>query len=362
MRADELQGLLQEIGLQNVRRHTGRKGTNFMVCCPFHGERKPSCGVVLEGRDVYGQCYSCKETFSLPKLVGQCLTLSIYEAIIWLQEKYNVHFREFQASEKALRKYDEAVDDEVKRFTRHELPYVKLAPYRSGKETHGYFFNRGFTNTDAKLHMIGWDRIRKRITIPVFHPDGILCGFSGRAVLEQKIELPDGRKVTNPAYTKVYGESPKYYIYDNFPISEVLYGSHNFRSVNNGTHAKPRKRAIIVEGMFDRIWMYKTGFAEALGIIVAKMSMDRKNGQSTQAQILHKLGVEDVYFMHDNDEAGEVGKEVAHEILKDDFRCFDMEYPEDFKDPVGMTRIDIELMIENSWLYGRKKGRLRRYE
>lgn len=349
MRESELLEVLQEIGLRKVRKHVGRKGVNYQFCCPFHIESKPSAGIVLENNSAYGQCFSCKETFSVAKLVAKMLDVSIYEGTIWLQEKYNVTFRYFEADEKTLRRYDDATEGRIETFQRHELPYFKLAPFRSGKETHSYFFERGFDWDDVREHMIGWDRALKRVTIPVFHPDGVLCGFSGRAVLEQKI---DGR--LNPAYKRLYGDRPKYYIYDNFPISQVLYGSHNYKS--------NRKRAIIVEGMFDRIWMYKQGFPEALSIIVAKMSNDHTMDMSHQKNILHKLGVEEVIFAHDNDEAGQVGKEVAYDILKNDFMCFDTQYPDDFKDPVGMSRQQIQSMIDNKWRYGRQKGRLRRYE
>lgn len=342
--------LKYDIGLDKVRKHVGRKGTNFMFCCPFHGESKPSAGILIDSHgESYGQCYSCEETFSLGKLVAHMKGLTVQEGINYVEEKFGVEFRDKVVGRDKLKRYEEAQDDKEEATKRFELPHFKLAPFRSGKETHKYFFERGFTKQTVKEAMIGWDRVRKRVTIPIFHRDGVLCGFTGRAVLEQK--LNSGRH--NPAYLKVYGNQPKYYIYDNFPIGEVMYGSHEFESADD--------TAIIVEGTFDRLWLRQLGYTNVLSIIIAKMSMDKRTGVSAQAQILHELGVKRVIFMHDNDDAGEVGKKVAHKILRNDFVCLDAKYPEGWKDPLGdedhppLTNKQVDKMISSAKAYGRKE-------
>lgn len=342
-----MESLLRDIGLDKVKKHTGRKGSNFMFCCPFHGEKRPSAGIVVTHDGGYGQCYSCDETFSLVKLVGHVLGLNFPDAKSWLEERYNVDFREFSSDEtRRIKRYEEYFEIQEKsgEKIRHELPRVELAPFRSGKETHKYFFERGFDFNDVQRHMVGWDRVRKRVTIPIFHPDGVLAGFTGRAVLEPKRK---GRP--NPKYIKAYGSLPKYYIYDNFPIGEVLYGSHDFKA-DDGT-------ALIVEGPLDIMWLHKLGFNNVLCTIVAKMSMDKKTGFSTQKEIMMQLGVKKVIFMQDNDDAGRVGKKLANEILSPDIVCYDTEYPDEWNDPVGMSRKQIETMLSNKHRYGKTKLR-----
>jgi DNA primase len=340
-----------DLGLDRVRRLNGRKGINFQFCCPFHGETKPSAAVLVNNDGVFGQCFSCKETFGLPKLIAHVQDIEIDEAISYLEEKFNVSMKSTVVGRKKLRRYEETQEVVEKKQKRFELPRVKLAPYRSGKETHKYIFERGFTKKTVKEAMIGWDRKLKRITIPVFHKDGVLAGIIGRAVLDNKIKK-NGKMRDNPAYIKMYGNSPKYFIYDNFPIGEVLYGSHEFYSEDD--------TAIIVEGTLDRLWMKQQGFTNVLSIIIAKMAYNEKTGASVQRDILHSLGVKRVIFMHDNDEAGEVGKEVAYEILKNDFICLEVKYPEDFKDPVGLSRKKLDKIIAGAKKYGRKE--LRRVE
>jgi 5S rRNA maturation endonuclease (ribonuclease M5) len=316
--------------------------TLCFVVSPFHGERKPSAGILLEG---YGQCYSCEETFSLAKLVAHVQGTSMEDGISYIEEKFNVDMKGTIVNKDKLRRYDDIIEEQEEKPKRFVLPRVKLAPHRSGKQTHKYFFERGFTKKTVKECLIGWDRVRKRVTIPIFHPDGELAGIIGRAVLEQKTK----------AYRKVYGNQPKYYIYDNFPIGEVLYGSHEFHSDDD--------TAILVEGTLDRLWLRELGYTNVLSIIIAKMAIDKRSGTSTQAEILHALGVKKVVFMHDADDAGEVGKSVAYNILKGEFMCYNTEYPEGWKDPLGdkehppLTNEQVDEMLENKVLYGRKKMR-----
>lgn len=322
-----------------------------MFCCPFHGETKPSAGILNSSDGAFGQCYSCEETFSLQKLYAHVKDIEMDEAVGEIEEKFNVEMKSTVIGKSRLKRYDDLIEAKKEVAKRFELPRYKLAPFRSGKETHKYFFERGFTKQTVQEAMIGWDRVKKRVTIPIFHRDGALAGFTGRAVLEQK--LPSGK--VNPKYKKIYGNQPKYYIYENFPIGEVLYGSHEFESEDD--------TAIIVEGTLDRLWLRQLGFTNVLSIIIAKMAIDKKSGVSYQSQILHELGVKRVIFMHDNDEAGEVGKKVAYDILKGDFVCLDTEYPEGWKDPLGddehpaLTYEQVEQMIEDARAYGRKELR-----
>lgn len=349
----ELEKVLKyDLQLDKVKSHTGRKGKNFQFCCPFHGENRPSAGILMDSDgSMYGQCYTCEETFTLPKLYAFVKDISIMEAIDELEEEYRSEIRTEIFGIDKVKSYDESRKEKV--YTRTELPTIKLAPYRSGKETHNYFFDRGFNDRDVKENKIGWDSKKKRITIPIFHSDGTLSGFSGRAVLEQK--LPSGK--LSKKYMEHYGEEPKYFIYNNFPIGEVLYGSHDF--------PEGEKTAILVEGLFDRIWMKKMGYSNALSTIIAKMSRN-SDGSSHQKEILQKLGVKNVIFMHDNDEAGRVGKQIAYEILKDDFTCYDTKYPDGWDDVMGdskhppMTKKQLEKMLSGKTVYGKKK--VRRYE
>lgn len=225
-------------------------------------------------------------------------------------------------------------DEEENTPKRHELPLFKIAPFRSGKETHEYFFKRGFTKETAKKFMIGWDAVRNRVTIPVFWQDGVLCGIIGRAVLEEK---KNGNH--NPSYMKVYnGEnSPKYYIYENFPVGDIVFPLPHFELVNH--------TVILVEGQFDAMWLHQLGYPNALSTLGAKLS-------PKQVELLHYLGVKKVVLMKDNDKTGMESCERDYKLLKGEFIVYGVTYPERKKDPQMLTAQEVGDMLNEKYPYG----------
>lgn len=318
----------------------GHRGTNLMFCCPYHGESNPSAGLLVDGANAYGQCFACGEKFTLEKLYADMLGISFGRAVDAISDKFNAVKRDKILNAHKVQDYDNLVHHKQEEGKPFVLPMSYIAPFKSGKVAHKYLLERGFTKQTIKDCLIGWDKVRKRITVPVFHEDGLLLGVIGRAVIGND---------KSAAYKKVYGEAPKYLVYEKFPIAQALFGCHEF--------PQGEKTALIVEGTLDRVWMRQLGFLNAMSIIVAKMGKDRRTGRSFQAEILQRLGVTHVVFMHDDDDAGREGKALAYEYLKHDFVCYDTQFPEGFKDPVGMTREQVEDMIARKTLYGRKKLR-----
>lgn len=355
LNVDELQLVLEELGLERIRKINGRKGVNFQFCCPFHGERRPSAGLLIDDSgSMYGQCYTCKETFGLPKLFAHTRQIEIRDAIDELEERFRSEKVSTIYNSGNLKTYEDVEEESHSGKKRRELKKSELAPYRSGKETHQYYFDRGFDDDDVAMFKIGWDRTRKRITIPLFHADGVLAGFSGRAVLDNK--LPNGK--LSKKYKKYYGEEPKYYLYDHVPIGELLYLSHLFPKGETDT-------AILVEGLLDAQWFHKQGFPNTMATIIAKMTVLR-GGDCPQKDILHSLGVKKVILFLDDDEAGKVGEELANKILKDDFVVLKAKYPTGYKDVLGddehspMTAKQLKRAIDKAERFGKKK--LVRYE
>ena len=57
-----------------------------------------------------------------------------------------------------------------------------LAPFKSGKETYQYFFDRGFDEETMEIFQIGYDILHRTVTVPVFWEDGTLAGIVGRYI------------------------------------------------------------------------------------------------------------------------------------------------------------------------------------
>lgn len=310
---------------------------------PFHGETRPSCGI-----NVYtevGYCFACDTSFNLTKLVAHCLDIPPYKALIYLEDKYGWEMKDIAPPKGVMRIDDEEDDIEVNK--RFELPKVYIAPFKSGKATHEYFFERGFTKDTVKKFKIGWDAKRMRVTIPVFWEDGALCGVIGRAVLEMKNK--DG--TPNREFFRVYKSSEyndtKYHIYEKFPVGDILFPLPQFKPIN-GT-------AILVEGQFDCMWMHQLEYCNTLSGLGSKLKFNKRLNESKQIEILKTLGIDTIILMKDNDEAGIKGAQHDYELLKNDFRVLTVKYPKGKTDPQMLTKEEADRMIRKAKPFGFKK-------
>lgn len=337
---EKMKLILRELGIQGDRNGLYKdSGDNIQACCPFHGETRPSCGInVYEG---IGKCFACEETFNLPKLVAHCLDYTTrdggynyFKAEQWLEERFNIECKECDISHFGCLR----IEDEEEANIRFELPKAYIAPFKSGKVTHNYFFARGFTKETAKKFMIGWDKKKNRVTIPVFWGDGALAGVIGRAVLEMK----DSQGRRNPSFNKVYqmGNDTKYHIYENFPVGDVLFPLPHFKPREDGL-------AVLVEGQFDSMWLHQLGFSFVLSTLGSKMPYNKRANRCKQAELLSSLGVTKVLLLRDDDEAGQKGAEHDAQILKGDFRVFKSNFPEGKTDPQQLNAKEFENILKN---------------
>lgn len=314
----------------------------------FHGERRPSAGIhVYEGM---GNCFACGKTFSLAELVAECMDFKLvdgsynyFKANMWLEEKFNVEYKVIDPDSKIIRLDDEDSSANALGANRNpdtgrfELPNYYIAPFRSGKQTHNYFFERGFTKETVKTFKVGWDAVRMRVTVPVFWKDGTLCGVIGRVVLPEKINGKFSKK-----YKRVYkvGNETRYFIYENFPTGEILFPLPQF---------KPRKDglAVLVEGQYDCMWLHQLGFHFVLSTLGSKLAYDNKLKVSEQVELLKELGVKKVLLLRDNDEAGQKGNEHDYKLLKHDFAVYKTEYPKGVSDPKELTKKEFIRMLRS---------------
>ena len=296
--------ILNELGLEKIKVMHGSDDTNIQFCCPFHGEKRPSCGISASKR--IGKCFACGETFNLPKLIAYCKGMSYPQVYDYLQEFSYMDDRKVGFSN--LKRYEDFFKCE-ERFTQ---PLYKIAPFKSGKVIHPYLEQRGFNDEDVEHFMLGWDSTEKRITIPVFWEDGELCGVIGR--------------------TTSNNVQPKYKIYE-FPQSKIIYPFNFFTPIE--------KCAIIVEGTLDAMWLHKLGFHNAVSIINASVS-------NAQISLLQKAGVEHIILALDNDIAGENGCKKFYEKAKRDFCSFKrLVYPDGKKDVQEMSLEEIKVALSS---------------
>lgn len=307
------------------------KDGDKLVCCPVHGESNPSMGISVEKQVCH--CFSCgfagdfakllsyskPEEFGLdtstPEKKKRTEFKAYRKAKEFLALRYELEYREIGRRTRNVKRYEQTrnvyLQDDEKRV---ELPRYKLAPFKSGKETYGYFFDRGFTKEEMQEFMIGRDVDNKTITIPVFYEDNVLAGVIGRYI-------DKNRK-----------KNQRYKIYDDFERSKVLYPLNK---------AKPIKGTVIlVEGQFDAIRMHRIGHTNTYAVMTNELS-------KKQAEWLC-ANCDCVIWIGDNDERGLLGRDKARQMLKNkiDFKIVD--YPEHGKDVCDWSDEEIEEMLSTA--------------
>lgn len=308
------------------------KDEEKLICCPVHGESNPSMGVSVEKQVCH--CFSCGFAGDFARLLayskpeefgmkynadGKINYASEFRAVKKAREflalRYELEYHEIGKRTRNVKRYEHTrniyLRDEEKRV---ELPRYKLAPFMSGKETYGYFFDRGFTKEEMQEFMIGRDTDNETITIPVFYADNVLAGVIGRYISKDR------------------KKNQRYKIYDEFERSKLLYPLNK---------SKPKRGvAIIVEGQLDAIRMHRAGHTNTYAIMTNAMSKNQADWLCANCDCVIWIG--------DNDDRGLEGREKARKLLKNkiDFKIVD--YPPHGKDVCDWSDGEIKEILSSA--------------
>lgn len=310
------------------------KGDKIQFCCTIHGESNPSCGIDIDycppdEPELHGQvfnCFSCGESGSIAKLVHKSLPdrfKSIGQAEKFLRQRYGITARFMTRDTSILlnRYEDKYVDIDRISGEREVKPMSILAPFKSGKETYQYFFDRGFDKKDLKKYMIGRDIKEETVTIPIFWEDNSLAGVIGRYI--------DPNRPKNSRFR----------IYD-FKRSSLIYPLDKVEPVDD--------TLILVESCFDVIMLNKWGFPNAIATMTNKVSKEQSD------QIRDRCSK--LIVLCDLDERGDMLLRTAKKYLSKDIQIFLPTYsPEKGKDPCEWGELYTVRVIESSKYMGVRK-------
>lgn len=277
---------------------------------------------VLDGFILTGNCFSCGESGTIPWLVYKSLPdrfSSVKQAADFLKKRYDVSY-EYTADRKTgkIKRYDEPEEEIAHK--RHELPKSFIAPFKSGKETYQYFFDRGFDKNDMKQFLIGRDLESETVTIPVFWEDDTLAGVIGRYI--------DKNRPKNMRY-KIY----------NFPKGDLIFPLNKLQVINN--------TIIGVEGMLDVIKLHKWGYPNAVAMMGDGMSKKQAD------LIADRCGV--FIDLFDHDKGGETARKIARKRLGNRVVYLTPSYyPEKGKDPSEWGEIETVKVIKSASYLGDK--------
>ena len=229
-----------------------KKGSNYMCCCPFHGEKTPSFSV-NRARQIY-KCFGCGEGGNVLTFVMKYENCTFPEALKMLAEKAGVELPKAEYSEEAKRREGRRqrlleVNKEAAKFYYYQLrtdrgirakEYLDkrrlsdttrknfglgYAPSR-GEEILMYLHQKGFT--DDLIRDVGLAKVDERrgtttlfwnrVMFPIQDINHRVIGFGGRI-------MGDGD--SGPKYLN----SPETEIFDK---SRNLYGMNYARTARTG--------------------------------------------------------------------------------------------------------------------------------
>jgi len=290
-------------------------------------DTSPSAGVsvIPDGTSIYN-CFTCGSPKPFHRMLadyadysGECLDDLIEE----LEEGEFLGPLNVPGYDKILA---ERVTDEGIPMPIQEGLYMSLFESAEG---HPYLRERGISRAITRELELRFDPSdsegEPRILFPVRGPDGLLYGFSGRAIYEDaRLKVRD---------------------YHGLVKSAMLLGSHL---------VQPSDDVIVVEGLFDYANAHQCGYA---GCAVMHSTMT-----DIQASIVRNLG-RPTYLFYDNDDAGFKGVVHARNKLVGHVPTFEVTYPrikiEDdsergwhwLKDPGEMIPEDFEKMLKDAELF-----------
>ena len=284
-----------------------KKGSNYMCCCPFHGEKTPSFSV-SRSRQIF-KCFGCGEGGSVLTFVMKYENCTYIEAIKILAERAGVELPQAEYSEETKKRENRRkmlleVNKEAAKFYYYQLRTPRGAKAKEyldnrrltdetlknfglgyapvkGEELITYLKGKGFTDEiirDSGLAKVSEKRgmvtqFWNRVMYPIQDINGRVIGFGGRIM---------GSDDGGPKYIN----SPETDIFDK---SRNLYGMNYARKSRAGN-------IILCEGYMDVISMHQAGFTQA----VASLGTAFTPGQ---ANVIKKY-TKDVLLAYDSDGAG----------------------------------------------------------
>lgn len=322
MTKEQIEDLLDNVLHSPSRRDW--KGSNIQFCCTVHGESNPSAGInidfVPDDSNDHHQvfhCFSCGEGGTIPWLVFKSLPdkfKNLKEVEKFLQSRYKVTFGGYRYDQKThtIKRYEDL--GKIQSVERFELPRTKLAPFKSGKETYQYFFDRGFTKEDMIKFSIGRDLESETVTIPAFWEDGTLAGIIGRYI--------DPRRPKNMRF-KVY----------EFPKGSLIYPLDKLEVIDN--------TIIGVESMFDVIMLHRWGYPNTIAMMGDGMSKAQADMIVSRCNTFIDL--------FDNDKGGRIARDIAKKRLGNRVMYLTPTYyPEEGKDPSEWKELETNKVINSA--------------
>ena len=286
-----------------------KSGANYQGLCPFHGEKSPSFNV-NPARGIF-HCFGCGAGGNVVTFVMRMEGMNFPTAVKFLAKRVGVDIPERPLTRDEKRK----VDEQEQLYTINELAaqfYRRvLKSDEAGAAGRSYLQRRGVDDQTAATYRMGfapegWDNLAKHLS-----RKGVAAEDAEKLGLLRKREGRDGyydtfRNRLLFTISDLHGRAigfggrvmddslPKYINSPESPIyrkSEVLFGLDLAKK-----GMREQGSAIIVEGYFDHLALYRAGHTNVVATCGTALT-------PPHLKLLRRYA-EKVYMLFDGDEAG----------------------------------------------------------
>jgi len=273
-----------------------KKGKNYMGLCPFHSEKTPSFSV-SEEKGLF-HCFGCGASGNTIGFIMKIHNFDFPEAVEFLAEKYGIEIKRnsFYKEEKNIIDINEKIMLEAK----------KCLFSNENKHVLNYLLDRGLSSETIDEFDLGF--LPETIDHSIFTSnykssdlfdtgnfmklkDGLKLRFLGRIIFPIKNERG---KVIGFSGRSLDNTQPKYL---NTPESKIFKKRGTLYNLNSAKkYIKEEKHVFLVEGYFDVIRMWISGFKNTVSPMGTSFTKE-------QAAILKRYTDEGT-IIFDGDEAG----------------------------------------------------------
>lgn len=273
-----------------------KKGKNYMGLCPFHSEKTPSFSV-SEDKGLF-HCFGCGASGNTIGFVMKIHNFDFPEAVEFLAEKYGIEIKRssFYKEEKNIIDINERIMLEAKKylFSKENRDVLKYLLDRGLSSETIDEFDLGFL-PETIDHSIFTSNYKSSDLFDTGNfiklKDGLKLRFLGRIIFPIKNERG---KVIGFSGRSLDNTQPKYL---NTPESKIFKKRGTLYNLNSAKkYIKEEKHVFLVEGYFDVIRMWVSGFKNTVSPMGTSFTKE-------QAAILKRYTDEGT-IIFDGDEAG----------------------------------------------------------
>ena len=346
---DEIKQKLNIVDVINRYVPLKKRGRHHVACCPFHGEKTPSF-TVSEEMQIF-KCFGCGKAGDIFTFLEEYEKIDFREALEELAKLAGVtlvksSFIDHQESKKKLLI---EINTQVAKF----YNYILLS-HPMGKEALEYTTKRGITLETIKTFNIGFSpddskylsnfilkkgyKIDDLISTGTFgksnYGPGLYDRFQGRLVFP----LPDyrGHIVAFAGRILPSTKNPNMAKYINSPETEIYHKSSMLFGLNLAKEAiRAENSVIVVEGEFDMISPYQSGFKNIVALKGTAFTQD-------QLQLLRRY-TDTIILALDSDFAGNNAARKSIELADSmEFDIKVLNLGDKYKDPDEAIKDDPE--------------------